>query len=141
MTTQVWGLLGSSKIILDRTDGNIWKVTVPFLESGEYIVALYALDDAGNQAYVATILYVVDIENIQYEIRMLDCFEAVLNGYLRKDNMDVFVTGSNAKLLSKDIITQFAGRGDEVHMYPLSFAEFMTIYKGDKCETKINQNV
>ena len=63
MTTQVWGLLGSSKIIFDRTDGNIWKVTVPLLESGEYIVALYALDDAGNQAYVATILYVVDIEN------------------------------------------------------------------------------
>ena len=56
MTIQVWGLLGSSKIIFDRTDGNIWKVTVPFLESGEYIVALYALDDAGNQAYVATIL-------------------------------------------------------------------------------------
>lgn len=66
------------------------------------------------------------------EIQLLDCFETVLNGYLRKDNMDVFVTGSNAKLLSKDIITQFAGRGDEVHMYPLNFAEFMTIYKGDK---------
>lgn len=66
------------------------------------------------------------------EIQLLDCFETVLNGYIRKDNMDVFVTGSNAKLLSKDIITQFAGRGDEVHMYPLSFAEFMTIYKGDK---------
>ena len=66
------------------------------------------------------------------EIQMLDCFETVLNGYLRKDNMDVFVTGSNAKLLSKDIITQFAGRGDEVHMYPLSFAEFMSIYKGDQ---------
>ena len=66
------------------------------------------------------------------EIQLLDCFETVLNGYLRKDNMDVFVTGSNAKLLSKDIITQFAGRGDEVHMYPISFAEFMTIYKGDK---------
>ena len=66
------------------------------------------------------------------EIQMLDCFEAVLNGYLRKDNMDVFVTGSNAKLLSKDIATEFAGHGDEVHMYPLSFAEFMTIYSGDK---------
>ena len=66
------------------------------------------------------------------EIQLLDCFETVLNGYLRKDNMDVFVTGSNAKLLSKDIITQFAGRGDEVHMYPLSFAEFMSIYKGDQ---------
>ena len=66
------------------------------------------------------------------EIQMLDCFEAVLNGYLRKDNMDVFVTGSNAKLLSKDIATEFAGRGDEIHMYPLSFAEFMNIYSGDK---------
>ncbi len=66
------------------------------------------------------------------EIQMMDCFEAVLNGYLRKDNVDVYVTGSNAKLLSKDIATEFAGRGDEVCMYPLSFAEFMSIYKGDK---------
>lgn len=66
------------------------------------------------------------------EIQMLDCFEAVLNGYLHKDNMDVFVTGSNARLLSKDIATEFAGRGDEVHMYPLSFAEFMSVYQGDK---------
>lgn len=66
------------------------------------------------------------------EIQLLDCFEAVLNGYLRKENMDVFVTGSNAKFLSKDIVTEFAGRGDEVHMYPLSFSEFMTVYKGDR---------
>jgi uncharacterized protein len=66
------------------------------------------------------------------EVQMLDCFEAVLNGYLRKENMDIFVTGSNAKLLSKDIATEFAGRGDEVPMYPLSFAEFMTVYNGDK---------
>lgn len=68
------------------------------------------------------------------EVRMLDCFESVLNGYLRKDNMDVYVTGSNAKFLSKDIITEFAGRGDEIHMYPLSFSEFMSVYKGDKYE-------
>ena len=66
------------------------------------------------------------------EIQTLDCFEAVLNGYLRKRNMDVYVAGSNARLLSKDIATEFAGRGDEVHMYPLSFAEFMTVYDGDK---------
>lgn len=66
------------------------------------------------------------------EIQMMDCFEAVLNGYLRKDNVDVYVTGSNARLLSKDIATEFAGRGDEVHMYPLSFSEFMSVYKGDK---------
>ena len=68
------------------------------------------------------------------EVQMLDCFETVLNGYLRKKNVDVYVTGSNAKFLSKDVITEFAGRGDEIHMYPLSFSEFMTAYKGDKYE-------
>lgn len=68
------------------------------------------------------------------EVQLLDCFESVLNGYLRKENMDVYVTGSNAKFLSKDIITEFAGRGDEIHMYPLSFSEFMSVYNGDKYE-------
>lgn len=68
------------------------------------------------------------------EVQMLDCFETVLNGYLRNDNMDVYVTGSNAKFLSRDIITEFAGRGDEIHMYSLSFSEFMSVYKGDKYE-------
>lgn len=68
------------------------------------------------------------------EVQMLDCFESVLNGYLRKDNMDVYVTGSNAKFLSRDIVTEFAGRGDEIHMYPLSFSEFMSVYQGDKYE-------
>lgn len=68
------------------------------------------------------------------EVQMLDCFESVLNGYLRRENMDVYVTGSNARFLSKDIITEFAGRGDEIHMYPLSFSEFMSVYKGDKYE-------
>lgn len=53
------------------------------------------------------------------EIQMLDSFVAVLNSYLRKDNIDVYVTGNNAKPLSKDIAAEFAGRGDEVHMYPL----------------------
>lgn len=68
------------------------------------------------------------------EVQLLGCFESVLNGYLRKNNMDVYVTGSNAKFLSKDIITEFAGRGDEVHMFPLSFSEFMSVYSGDKYE-------
>ena len=68
------------------------------------------------------------------EVQLLDCFESVLNGYLRKENMDVYVTGSNAKFLFKDIITEFAGRGDEIHMYPLSFSEFMSVYNGDKYE-------
>ena len=68
------------------------------------------------------------------EVQMMDAFETVLNGYLRKDNLDVFVTGSNARFLSRDIITEFAGRGDEIHMYPLSFSEYMTVFKGDKYE-------
>lgn len=54
------------------------------------------------------------------EVQMLDCFEAVLNGYLRKDNMDIFVTGSNAKFLSKDIATEFAGRGDEIYIQDIT---------------------
>lgn len=66
------------------------------------------------------------------EVQLLDCFESVLNSYLHMNNMDVYVTGSNAKFLSKDIITEFAGRGDEVHMQPLSFAEFMSVYQGEK---------
>ncbi len=66
------------------------------------------------------------------EIQELDCFETVLNGYLRMENIDVYVTGSNAKFLSSDIITEFAGRGDEIHMYPLSFSEFMSVFYGDK---------
>ena len=68
------------------------------------------------------------------EVQLMDAFETVLNGYLRKDNVDVFVTGSNARFLSSDIITEFAGRGDEIRMYPLSFSEFMTVFKGDKYE-------
>lgn len=68
------------------------------------------------------------------EVRMLDDFESVLNSLGRKQNVDVYVTGSNAKFLSKDIITEFRGRGDEVHMYPLTFGEFMSVYDGDKQE-------
>lgn len=68
------------------------------------------------------------------EVQMLGSFEAVLNGYLRKDNMDVYVTGSNSKFLSSDIITEFEGRGDEIHVLPLSFSEFFSVYDGSKDE-------
>ena len=64
------------------------------------------------------------------EVQMLDHFEDVLNGFLRMRNVDVYVTGSNAKFLSKDIITEFRGRGYEVKMYPLCFKEFMSAYTG-----------
>lgn len=68
------------------------------------------------------------------EVQLMENFEAVLNGYLRKKNIDVYVTGSNAKFLSKDIVTEFAGRGDEIHLWPLSFSEFMKARKIDKYE-------
>ncbi len=64
------------------------------------------------------------------EIQMLEHFEDVLNGFLRKNNADIYVTGSNAKFLSKDIVTEFRGRGFEVKMYPLSFSEYMSAYSG-----------
>ncbi|MCD7773869.1 MAG: ATP-binding protein [Ruminococcus sp.] len=66
------------------------------------------------------------------EVQLLGEFEAVLNSLIRMENVDVYVTGSNARFLSKDVITEFRGRGDEVHMYPLSFSEFMSVYSGSK---------
>ena len=60
------------------------------------------------------------------EIQKVDGFESVLNSFLRKKNLDVYVTGSNSKFLSSDIITEFRGRGDEVRVYPLTFREYLT---------------
>ncbi|MCD8309274.1 MAG: ATP-binding protein [Clostridia bacterium] len=66
------------------------------------------------------------------EVQLLDSFEEVLNGFLHIPNADVYVTSSNAKFLSRDIITEFRGRGDEIYISPLSFAEFMQCYSGDR---------
>lgn len=68
------------------------------------------------------------------EVQKLGAFEAVLNGFLRKSNVDVYVTGSNSKFLSKDVLTEFEGRGDEVHIFPLSFSEYYGFKGGDKSE-------
>lgn len=64
------------------------------------------------------------------EVQMLDDFVDVLNGFLKKQNVDIYVTGSNAKFLSKDVITEFRGRGFEIRVYPLSFSEYMSAYQG-----------
>lgn len=66
------------------------------------------------------------------EIQLVTNFVAVLNGLLRIDNVDIYVTGSNSKFLSSDIVTEFRGRGDEIRVYPLSFGEFYSVYDGDK---------
>lgn len=68
------------------------------------------------------------------EIQLADGFEFVLNGLLYEKNIDVYVTGSNSKFLSSDIITEFRGRGDEIRIFPLSFLEFTEAYEGDRYE-------
>lgn len=69
------------------------------------------------------------------EIQMVDEFEDVLNSYLKIKNADLYVTGSNARFLSKDIATTFRGRGDVVHIYPLSFSEYHSAFNRPKEET------
>ena len=75
-------------------------------------------------------------QNEQYyflldEIQEVDQFEKVLNSFLRKENVDLYVTGSNSRFLSTDIKTELRGRGDEIHVYPLSFAEFYSAKQGN----------
>lgn len=114
------------------------------LESGvdeEHIIEM-AFDLFENKPYRdPNIFYPWAIEQIKDdekyyflldEVQMLDEFVSVLNGLANRKNCDIFVTGSNAKFLSRDIATEFGGRGDEVHMFPLSFSEFMTVYDGHK---------
>lgn len=103
-----------------------------------------AFDDFGNRKYrnpdkfYKYIKSLIKDENMYYilldEVQMMNEFEDVLNGLLHIPNADVYVTGSNAKFLSKDIITEFRGRGYQIHISPLSFSEFMSVYQGNKEE-------
>ena len=68
------------------------------------------------------------------EIQLVEGFEFVLNGLLYEKNLDIYVTGSNSKFLSSDIITEFRGRGESIHVYPLSFSEFLSAFNGDKLD-------
>lgn len=115
-------------------------------ESGvkeDHIIKL-ALDREENKKYHDSKLLNENIhsnikdKNMHYvildEIQLVEGFEFVLNGLLYEKNIDVYVTGSNSKFLSSDIITEFRGRGDQVHIFPLSFAEFVSAYNGDKYE-------
>lgn len=81
-----------------------------------------------NEKITDTDLYYILID----EVQLMDEFEDVLNSFLHIENVDVYVTGSNSKFLSSDIITEFRGRGDEIRVYPLSFSEFMSVYDGDE---------
>ena len=72
------------------------------------------------------------------EVQLCKNFEAVLNGLNRRDNVDIYVTGSNSKFLSSDVLTEFRGRGDEVRVYPLSFSEYASAYSGDKYDAWVD---
>ena len=65
------------------------------------------------------------------EVQLCSGFEAVLNGLNRRENVDIYVTGSNSKFLSSDVLTEFRGRGDEVRVYPLSFSDYLSAHPGD----------
>lgn len=101
-----------------------------------------ALDDRRNKQYrnpdaLCDYVYKKIADEKQYyilldEVQFVDEFEDVLNSFLHIKNADTYVTGSNAKFLSKDIITEFRGRGDEIHISPLSFKEFFSVYDGTK---------
>ena len=106
--------------------------------AADHIIAL-ALDDYDNRQYLeADELYrfvrsmVTDTEKYYVlldEIQLVSGFEAVLNGFLHWPNVDVYVTGSNSRFLSSDIVTEFRGRGDEIRVYPFSFAEVYGIFE------------
>lgn len=72
------------------------------------------------------------------EVQMCGGFEAVLNGLNRRGNLDIYVTGSNSRFLSSDVLTEFRGRGDEVRVYPLSFSEYVSAYYGDKYDAWVD---
>lgn len=103
-----------------------------------------ALDDSDNEELLISknlskyIKEKIIDDDIYYvildEIQLVENFEGVLNGLLRLSNIDIYVTGSNSKFLSSDIITEFRGRGEEIRVYPLSYYEFMSVYNGDKLD-------
>lgn len=103
-----------------------------------------ALDSKENEQYLDVdmlhrrILSLIKDDSMHYilldEIQLAKGFEAMINSLLRMENLDMYVTGSNSKFLSHDIITEFRGRGDEVNVRPLSFSEFVSAYEGDKSD-------
>ncbi|MBP5780550.1 MAG: ATP-binding protein [Clostridia bacterium] len=113
------------------------------LESGvpeDHIVSI-ALEGYGNKylqspdklyEYVTSkIADDMDYYILLDEIQLVPDFESVVNGFLHIDNADIYITGSNSKFLSSDIITEFRGRGDEIRVYPLNFSEFYSVYGGE----------
>lgn len=106
-------------------DAHIIKVALDAEES-EPLLAPMALTEYVKSRIVDNQMYYIILD----EIQKANNFVAILNGFLRLPNVDIYVTGSNSKFLSSDIVTEFRGRGDEIRMYPLSFSEFCSAYDG-----------
>ena len=128
---------GKSYLLFELFNAYLRETGVP----EDHIIKM-ALDDRANKEYrdpdklYQYVTQRISDTNPFYilldEVQLIPEFEDVLNSFLHIRNTDTYVTGSNAKFLSKDIITEFRGRGDQIHLYPLSFAEFMSIFPGDK---------
>lgn len=109
------------------SENHIIKLELDSIENEEYTDPKKLYEYVMKKAVENDTYYV-----ILDEIQKVPNFESVLNSFLRKPNLDVYVTGSNSKFLSSDIITEFRGRGDEIKVYPLSFSEFMSTYNGNE---------
>ena len=113
----------------------------------EHIIKL-SLDERKNKKYLDPdeldkYIRSLIIDNKKYyllldEIQEVKEFESVLIGFMHINNVDIYVTGSNSKFLSSDIVTEFRGRGDEIRVYPLSFSEFFSVYDGTE-EKALNE--
>ena len=146
-------LSGDVKVVTgSRRCGKSWLLTRLYKDyliadgvpEEDIIIVSLDMDDENNQSELAdkeklkAYLYgkITDPKRTYYvmldEIQEVDGFEKLVNGLRNKDNVDVYVTGSNARFLSKDIVTEFRGRGLQIHISPLSFAELMTFYNGSK---------
>ena len=139
MIKVITGLRRSGKtfLLFELFDSYLKKLGIP----RDHIIKI-ALDDRANMEFrdpdrlYQYIRQSVKDGSMYYvlldEVQLVPEFEDVLNSFLHIRNVDTYVTGSNAKFLSKDIITEFRGRGDQIHLYPLNFSEFMGQYQGDK---------
>lgn len=107
----------------------------------EHIIQL-SLDENKNKKYLDPdvldeyIRSLIKDKNKYYilldEVQEVKNFESVLIGFMHISNVEIYVTGSNSKFLSSDIVTEFRGRGDEIRVYPLSFSEFYSVYEGSE---------
>ena len=113
----------------DVSDDHIIKVALDDSDNEELLIPKNLSKYIKDKIIDKEIYYV-----ILDEIQLVEKFEGVLNGLLRISNIDIYVTGSNSKFLSSDIITEFRGRGEEIKVYPLSYYEFMSVYDGDKLD-------